>query len=110
MDQSLTVCVRARQEKRSAEEAVQLAEAYLNNKLAQVPIDIAEVQCKTRVGWFHEEYTMWVTARYAFVLELSWTTLEKSSVVNPVEFRNRVDFIWEKGKQYMDQLKNSGGE
>ncbi len=114
VNQSLAICSRARQEKKSVEEATRLAEKYLNDVLIQFPIEITELQCETVTGWFEEEYIMVVSAKYSFMFELSWIVVEKSCAMNPVEFRNRFDFIWEKGKQYLDQLKGevweSGGE
>lgn len=106
VNQSLSICSRSRQEKKTAEEAAQSAEAYLLDALAQLPIEIIELQCETTMGWFKEEYTVKVTAEYSFIFKFSWTAVEKSCVMNPVQFRNRCDFIWEKGKQYLDRFQN----
>ena len=105
VDQGLVICNRARQEKKTTEETVQLVETYLYDTLVQLPIDITELKCEVVSGWFAEEYSIRVTAGYSFILKLSWNSVGKCSVMNPVEFRNRVDFVWEKGNQYMDQLK-----
>ena len=104
VNQSLLICNRARQEKKTTEEAVQLAEEYLYDVLKQIPIEITELHCDTVKGWWEEEYVMMVSAKYSFIFELSWNTVAKSCSTNPTEFRNRIDFIWENGKQYLEQI------
>lgn len=105
VDQSLAICNRARQEKKTTEEARQLAEEYARGTLENLPIEITKLQCEVSSEWFQEEYTMVVEAGYSFVLELNWTAVGKSCVMNPVEFRNRIDFVWEKGQQYLEWFK-----
>lgn len=106
INQSLTVCSRARQERKTMDEAAQLGEEYLYDTLSFLPIEIQETWCETDTGWLKEEYTIGVTARYSFLFDMSWSAVEKSCVMNPVSFRNQLDFIWEKGKQYLVRFQN----
>ena len=104
VNQSLAICTRARQEKKTVEETERLVETHLSNRIEEIPVKVEEMDCKADSGWFQEEYTLRLRATYSFGMKLSWVVIEKCCVMNPVDFRNRVDFLWEKGKQYLDQL------
>ena len=106
VNQSLSVYSRARQEKKTSEEAVQMAEGYLEDALGLLPIEVQELRCVADTGWLTEECSVGVTARYSFLFDMSWSAVEKNCVTNPVIFRNRLDFMWEKGKQYLDRFQN----
>ena len=106
INQSLTVYSRARQEKKTAEEASELAKGYLYDVLNLLPIDIQDVQCESNAGWLKEECVMGVKAGYSYIFDMSWSSVGKCDATNPVSFRNRLDFIWEKGKQYLDRFQN----
>ena len=101
MNQSLAICSRARQEMKPKEEARQLAERYLQECLRLIPIEMETVQLDVQDGWVQEEYTARVSAQYSFLFDMTWSAVEKSCVMNPVIFRNRLDLVWEKGKQYL---------
>ena len=103
INQSLMICSQARSEGMTPEEAVQCAGEYLHEELDRLPIRIEEIQWEQSVGWLKEEYAVGVSARYSFVISISWSAFQKSNVINPVVFRNRLDFIWEKGRRYLDE-------
>ena len=106
VNQSLSVYSRARQEKKTVKEAEQMAEEYLYDTLCLLPIEIQEYWCEGEAGWLEEECTVGVMAKYSFLFDLTWSNVGKNCVTNPVSFRNRLDFVWEKGKQYLDRFQS----
>ena len=88
------------------EEAAALAEQYLQEMLCSVPIEIEEVYLEVKDGWLKEEYTAKISACYSFLFDMTWSAIEKSCLMDPVLFRNRLDLIWEKGNQYLEWYRN----
>ncbi len=103
MNQSLLVCIQARNDGMMPEEAVECAAGYLDEELGNLPIQITELQWDSSIGWLKEEYRVKLSARYSYLFSLPWSAVQVSKRVNPVEFRNRLDFIWEKARQYLDK-------
>ncbi len=103
MHQSLLVCIQTRNEGILPEDAMECAAEYLAAELENVPIQITELEWDSSIGWLKEEYSVKVSAQYSFILSLPWSSVQVSKRVNSAEFRNRLDFIWEKAGQYLDQ-------
>ncbi len=103
MNQSLMVCNQARNKGMQPEEAIECAAGYLDEELSKLPIQIDALNWERSTGWLKEEYVVKVSARYSFMVSMSWSAVQISKRINPVEFRNRLDFIWEKGRQYLDR-------
>ncbi len=103
MNQSLLVCIQARNEGIGAEEAVEYASEYLEGQLEKLPIQTTALEWNSSIGWFKEEYSVRISVRYSFLISMSWSAIQVSTRMNPMEFRNRLDFIWEKARQYLDQ-------
>ena len=106
VNQSLAVYNRARQEKNTMQEAVQLAEEYLCDTLDILPIEIQDSWCEVEGGWLEENCAIGVKVNYSFMLNMTWSSVGKNCVTNPVSFRNRLDFIWEKGSQYLKRFQD----
>ena len=108
MNQSMLVCMQARNDGEPPETAVGYAEKYLEEELAKLPIQVTELDWQSSSGWLEEEYGVKISARYSLIFSLSWSAGQTSKRVNPVEFRNRLDFIWEKARQYLEQGEVGG--
>lgn len=106
MNQSLMICLQERNSGQEPDEAVQSAAEYLERELTKTPIQIEAVQWEKEVGWLKEEYVVKISARYSFLTSLPWSAVQKTTRMNAMEFRNRVDFVWEKGRKYLEQGKN----
>lgn len=101
MEQSLMVCEEERKGGKTPEEAAASGEEYLYGQLERLPIELTAAEYTQSTGWLKEEYEVKISAKYTFIISLSWSAVRKEKVINPVQLRNRLDFIWEKGQQYM---------
>ena len=102
VQQSLLICTHQRQQGIRPEKAAAIAESYLQDQLQQLPIAVEAAEVKQSVNWLNEEYQAGFKASYTLFISLSWSETQKKEWMNPVLLRNRVDFIWEKGKAYFD--------
>ena len=105
VNQSLSVYSRARQEKNTMQGAALLAEEYLYDTLSILPVEIQDFWCEAEGGWLEEDCTVGVTVQFSFMFDMKWSSVGKNCVTNPVSFRNRLDFIWEKGRQYLKRFQ-----
>lgn len=95
------VCTEKRQEGESAETAVTQADHYVEEKLQRLPIRVEAAEWEYSQDWLGEKYSIRITADYRLVMPMSWNVIQTKEWMNPVLFKNRVDYLWEKGKMYM---------
>ena len=83
-----------------------IAEEYLYDTLSILPVEIQDFWCEAEGGWLEEDCTVGVTVQFSFMFDMKWSSVGKNCVTNPVSFRNRLDFIWEKGSQYLKRFQD----
>lgn len=103
LQQSLLICTDQREQGREPESAAALAEQHLAERLEQLPVRVEAAEVTAQAGWLKEEYIAGIRAESFFLIPLSWQEQQTREWRNPVLFRNRVDFIWEKGKAFVDR-------
>jgi hypothetical protein len=101
-EQSFMVCEEQRRSGETPETSMQRAKEYLLERTAALPVQIEAANWHKEEAWFKESYTIKLELRYRFLISLPWTVQSKDSQINPVRFKNRVDFLWEKGKVFLE--------
>lgn len=96
VQQSLMLCVEQRKQGADPDAAVGNAKQYLEEALKGLPVEAELIDWNQTNRWMKEEYEVTLQVRYSFIISLSWTVKQKKVWINPVNLRNRVDFIWEK--------------
>lgn len=96
VQQSLMLCAEQRKQGANPDAAVGNAKQYLEEALKGLPVEAEFIDWNQTNRWMKEEYEVTLQARYSFIISLSWTVKQKKVWINPVNLRNRVDFIWEK--------------
>ena len=99
-EQSVMLCIDQRKEGVEAEEAVQVAQAYLGEKLRRLPLQVETCSVVQENSFLQETYTATMEAKARMLISFTCQWTVKQTWMEPVLFRNRVDYLWEKGQQY----------
>lgn len=110
LQRGMLICENARNEGEEAENAMAAGKQYTEVQLQKIPIRIVDIRWDYECGWLEEEYTAAVQAEYSFLLSLPWQAQLKMEWSNPVQFRNRIDYIWEKGSKYFGVIGENKDE
>ena len=78
------------------------ARDYLLEKTAALPLRIEKESWNQEDAWFKESYEVEIVLQYMSLIPLSWTVQGKTVWSDPLQFKNRVDFLWEKGKVLLE--------
>lgn len=101
MQQSLMICESRRQQGAEPKAALGEAEAYVSQKMEEVPVQVLNLKMNQQKEWIEEVYQVELEAEYNLIIPLTWRSIQKKSRMDPVTFRNRIDWVWEKGKKWM---------
>lgn len=96
VQESLILCEEQRKHGLDLNPAMEKAKKYLEESLQGLAIETEFINWNQTSSWMKEEYEVTLQMRYSFVITLSWNVKQKKRWLNPVGFRNRVDFLWEK--------------
>lgn len=99
--QGLLLCAEERNQGINAEDALLQAEDFVKTRLEALPVIIKEIKSSKDVGWLSEGYVIEIVAEYRLFVAFSWEIKQEFIWTNPILFKNRVDFLWEKAHQYL---------
>lgn len=102
VQQSFMVCIEQRKAGESPELSMEGAREYLLEKTAALPLRIEKESWNQEDAWFKESYEVEIVLQYMALIPLSWTVQGKTVWSDPLQFKNRVDFLWETGKVLLE--------
>lgn len=100
LKRSMMICIEQRNQGAQPEEAMNRADAYLQQQLEPLPVQTETDGWQLTDGWLSEKYEVGLFAEYRMFASFHWTAQQKGDWRNPVLFRNRIDYLWEKGQKY----------
>lgn len=104
-EQAMSVFAWQRQQGKNQEEACQAAEEYLEMALSSDHQSFSW-SWKLDSGFLQETDALYVTAEYSFLIPMSYQTVQKKQILDPVTFRNRADLLYEKLKEFTDETSS----